>query len=244
MKQSVLLLSVLLLNLISVNAQDTLDPWSGKVKAGGLYLQGNTNKFYGTAEGQIMFRKGIVESIIFSKATYGESDGIKDDNDITVNYTFDLWYDNIWSPFILQFAEYSFARNIDIRSQSGAGIKYTFVPFARYKSSLSAAGLFDYTNYKNIAGYKDSKTFRISVRFKTKLLLFDEKLTITNVTFYQPSIKEIRDRIWQSESSLAFGISEILSFITTYRYHYEFYTVEDRKKHDHEIDFGISIELK
>jgi hypothetical protein len=245
MKQSALLLTLLLLlNLTSVKAQDSISPWSAKFKAGGLYLQGNTNKFFGSAEGLITFRKGIVESILSASVTYGESDGIKDDNDLGVTYTFDLWYDNIWSPFVLQYTEYGFSRNIELRSQSGAGIKYTFVPFPNYKSSLSAAGIYDYTNYKNIEGYSDSRTFRISVRLKTKLLLFGERFLISHVTFYQPSVKEIRDRIWNSETTLGINISEIFSFNTTYKYHYEFYTVQDRKKHDHELTFGIGIELK
>lgn len=220
---------ILCLNITYAAAGDSLSSWSGHIKAGGFFLKGNTDKFSTSGEFQLMFRKGIIESILSATASYGESDGVKDENDRSATYTLDFYYDNIWSPFILQFAEYSFARNIDLRSQSGAGIKYTFVPFPKYKSSLSAAGIFDYTNYKNVPGYDDSKTFRLSIRLKSKILLLNGMMVLSHVTFYQPSVKEIRDRIWRSETSVGINITSMITFSTTYKYQYEYYTVEDRK---------------
>jgi hypothetical protein len=215
-----------------------------KADAGGFYQTGNTDKFYTASTGEIKVTKGIVESILTASLDYGETDKIKDENNFISSLTFDMWYDNIWSPFFLQYGEFSFARNISFRSQTGAGIKYTFLPQADYRTSLSGAGIYDYTNYNELSGYEDKKTTRLSFRFKSKILVYGGFIAFTHITFFQPNVKELRDRIWKTETIFEVKPADEFYLFTSYKYNYEYYTTAGSKNHDHKIAFGIGIEYK
>lgn len=158
--------------------------------------------------------------------------------------TIDLFYDNIFSPFVLQLTDYNFAREIDLRSQSGGGLKYTFINIPGIKASLSAAGIFDYTNLKERPGNSDSRTWRLSARLKFKSSLFGGRINVSHYTFYQPSFKDYNNAIWRSESELSAPLTEFLAVSTTYSFTHEAVVPAGVKKDDHQLSFGMEINFK
>ncbi len=218
--------------------------WSGSIKAEGSFRDGNTNYIYGVSEGEIKREDGLLEAILAAKITYGESDGLKDEHEIRSALTFDLFYNNIFSPFILQLTEYNYAREIDLRSQSGAGVKYTFINIPELKASLSAAGIYDYTNLKERPGNSDSRTWRLSARLKFKTDLFGGRLLLSHYTFYQPSLKDFKNVIWRSESEFSAPLTDFLALITTYSFTHEAVVPEGVKKEDHYLTFGLELSFK
>jgi hypothetical protein len=215
--------------------------WAGSFKVEGSYQKGNTNKIFGMSKGEIKRTDGLLESILNAKLTYGESDGLKDENELSSSLTFDLFYDNIFSPFILQQTDFNYAREIDLRSQSGGGLKYTFINIPEIKASLSGAGIYDYTNLKERRGNSDSRTWRLSARLKFKSSLFDGRINISHYTFYQPSIKIFKNVIWRSESELSAPLTEFLAVSSTYSYTHEAVVPAGVKQDDHKLTFGLEI---
>jgi len=218
--------------------------WSGFFKVEGFYQKGNTNKIYSVSSGEVKRSDGILESIAYASLGYGESDGIKDDNELASSLTFDLFYNNVFSPFILQLTGFSFAREIDLRSQTGGGLKYTFADIPEFKSSISAAGIYDYTNLKDKPGNIDSRTWRLSARFKFKSTLFGGRINVSHVTFYQPSFKNIRNAIWWSETGLETPLTDFLNITATYNITHEDVVPMGVKKTDQKLTFGLGIEFK
>ncbi len=228
-----------------VNAKDSGKVhWSGMFKAEGSYQKGNTNKILGMIKGEVKRTDRILESILTGKIVYGESDNIKDENDFYSSFTMDLFYNRMFSPFLLQLTEFSFGREIDLRSQSGAGLKYTFVNIPEIKASISAAGIYDYTNLREKPGNNDSRTWRLSTRLKFTLTLFNSSLILAHATFYQPSYKSLKNAIWRSETDLSLPLTGFLFISSTYSYIHEDVVPAGVKKDDHKLTFGLGINFK
>jgi Protein of unknown function, DUF481 len=218
--------------------------WSGYFKVAGLYLKGNTDKIFSVTGAEIKRTDRIIETILSATLDYGESDGIKDENDLYSSAAVDLFYDRMFSPFVLQLAEFGYSREIDLRSQTGAGLKYTFVEIPEFKASISAAGIYDYTNLSDEPGNTDSRTWRLSARFKFKSVLFDGRISISHVTFYQPSFKDFTNAIWRSESELSMPLTSFLNINAAYLYKHEDAVPSGVKKSDHKLTFGLEVEFK
>ncbi len=230
---------------VKVNVKDTVKThWSGSFKGEGSYQKGNTNKILGMMKGEVKRTDRILESILTGKIVYGESDNIKDENDFYSSFTIDLFYNRMFSPFLLQLTEFSFGREIDLRSQSGAGLKYTFVNIPEIKASISAAGIYDYTNLREKPGNNDSRTWRLSTRLKFTLILFNSSLILVHATYYQPSYKSIKNAIWRSETDLSLPLTAFLFVSSTYSYIHEDVVPAGVKKDDHKLTFGLGVNFK
>jgi hypothetical protein len=230
---------------LSAGKKDTVKThWSGSFKVEGSYQKGNTNKILGMMKGEVKRTDRVLESILTGKIVYGESDDVKDENDFYSSFTMDLFYNRMFSPFLLQLTEFSFGREIDLRSQSGAGLKYTFVNIPEIKASISAAGIFDYTNLREKPGNNDSRTWRLSARLKFTLTLFNSSLILAHATFYQPSYKHLKNAIWRSDTELALPLTTFLFVSSTYSYIHEDVVPAGVKKDDHMLTFGLGVNFK
>lgn len=228
-----------------VKPHDTVKSmWSGAFSFGGFYQRGNTNKLYGESKGELKRADGLLESIFSATLTYGETDDIKDENEIYSSLTFDLFYEDKFSPFVLQITQYDFGRNIDLRSQSGGGLKYTFIRIPELKASVSSALLYDYTNLADAPGNYDSRITRLSFRVKLGVNLFGSRIMISHFTFYQPSVKDFTNAIWRSESALNAPLTKFLFITSVYRYTHEDVVSVGRKKSDHKLSFGLGVNFK
>jgi hypothetical protein len=226
-----------------VKNQKPKSHWSGFFKVAGIYLKGNTDKVFAVSSAEIKRSDGILESIAMATLDYGESDGIKDESDLYSAVTFDLFYDRKLSPFILQLTEFGYSREIGLRSQTGGGLKYTFINIPEFKSSISAAGIYDYTNFREKPGNVDSKTWRLSARLKLHTVLFGGRIEISHTTFYQPSFKDFRNGIWRSESELSMPLTWFLKITVAYLFKHEDVVPADVKKSDHKLTFGLAVEF-
>ena len=85
----------------SQDTDSTKSKWSGEVTFTGLYLSGNTNKFLVQGKGSVKKTSRILETILMLSGSYGENKGSKDDNSYYGALTVDLYYEDIFSPFLL-----------------------------------------------------------------------------------------------------------------------------------------------
>jgi hypothetical protein len=209
--------------------------------ASGFYMNGNTNKLYVMSTGEIKRQDSITTFDLLVSLDYGETNKLKDQNNIFGDFSADLFHYNTVSPLILQIGEFGFGRGIKFRSETGAGAKYNFIKHPEHKSSISMALIYDYTNLVDKPGNNDGRTWRLSWRFKTKQILFDNRIRLSNVTFFQPSVTAIANVIWRVESMLEAPIVKGFSLTVSHLYTHDDIVSIGRKKGDHKISFGLKI---
>lgn len=226
---------------VSQIKDSSASPFSGSLSVTGLYQSGNTNKFIVQGRAELKRVSEMLETILSGAASYGESRGRKDDNSYYASLTADLYYHKMISPFALQYLEYNFAKGIDLRSQSGAGLKYLFIPDEKHKSSVSLAVIYDYLKLVSKPGNSESKEIRLSFRFKSKQKLFDKRLFVNLIFMYQPVIENFSMANFYIESNLEVPLTKILRMIADYNYGFDNVVSVGRKRADNKLTFGMRI---
>lgn len=215
--------------------------WSAFLSAEGLYQSGNTSKMFIQSKGELKRDVNDFEAILFASYGYGESKGKKDDNNFTSSLTGDFFRSSKFTPFLLQIIEYSFAKGIEIRSQSGAGLKYTFIRDSKHKSSVSAALIYDYTNLIQKPGNYDVDAKRLSMRLKSRQDLLSSRMILSFTGFYQPSLDDFSAANIRIDVSIDFPIVKKVYLRTSYLYSFEDVVSVGRKRVDNKITFGAGI---
>ncbi|HMQ68955.1 MAG TPA: DUF481 domain-containing protein [Ignavibacteria bacterium] len=215
--------------------------WSGSITGSGLYQSGNTNKFLIQGRGELKRVNKKLEMILNASGDYGENKGAKDDNSYYGSLTADLFYDNIFSPFVLQYLEYTFGKGIDLRSQTGGGLKYLFVPEDKHKSSVSLALIYDYLKLVEKPGNTQSKEARFSFRLKTKQKLFDDKLIFNFVFLFQPVVDEWSNSNKFLNTTLEIPLTNLFSLNVIYNYTFDNIVSVGRKRADNKLTFGAGL---
>ncbi len=244
MKSFSLISFVLLLFVNSKSISQSSDPvsvWSGKVTSEGLYQSGNTNKFFIQGRGDIKRATGDLELILAGGISYGESKGKKDDNSLSAAFTADLFYERQISPFILQFVEYNFGKGIDIRSQSGGGLKYEFWQDPMHLSSISLALIYDYTDLTDKPGNYNTGKMRLSLRIRTRQTMLDSNAILSFTGFYQPSISDFSAANLRAETILDIPIAKKIFARIAYLYSFEDVVSVGRVRLDNKLTFGMGI---
>jgi len=246
-KKSMTLILILLLtflipsNILSQQIDSVNSGWSGFISGEGLYQSGNTNKLYLQSKGELKADLNNFEGILYASYGYGEAKGRKDDNNFILSFTGDFFRTRKFTPFILQILEYNFAKGIDIKSQSGAGLKYTFIKNNKHKSSVSAAIIYDYTNLIQKPENYDMEIIRLSMRLKTRQELFDSRMILSFTGFYQPMMIDFSAHNIRIECSVDFPIVHKIYFRSSYLYTFEDVVSVGRKRADNKLTFGLGI---
>lgn len=226
---------------VCIPAGDEPRIWSGKLTGEALYQSGNTSKFFIQGKGDIKRTTAELEMIMAASIGYGESKGLKDDNVIAAAFTADLFHDRTFSPFILQLLEYNFAKGIDIRSQSGGGLKYLFIKDPDLVSSASLALIYDYTDLADKPGNYTTGKLRFSFRLKSRLVLLDSNAILSFVGFYQPALEDLKAANLRAETVLEVPITKLVFARAAYNYSFEDVVSVGRQRLDNKITFGLGM---
>ncbi|MEO8665950.1 MAG: DUF481 domain-containing protein [Ignavibacteria bacterium] len=229
------------LSVSSQTSDSSKSIYAGSVSLSGFYQSGNTNKFYVSSTGDVKRSSETLETILAATFGYGENRMRKDDNVLSSVLTIDLFYKNRISPFLLQIYEYNFAKGIDVRSQSGGGVKYVLIPEAKHKSSVSLALIYDYTNLANHPGNYDVDVMRLSWRLKTRQEIFDSHLIFSGIGFFQPALNDFSKRNIRIETSLSIPITKIIFANINYLYSFDDIVSLNRKRADNKLTFGFRV---
>jgi hypothetical protein len=236
------ILFLLLSNISFSQGKDTLkSQWSGSVTASGLYQSGNTNKFLIQGKGELKKTSRIFETILLLSGSYGENRNTKDDNSYYGALTADLYYEDIFSPFFLQYAEYNYSKGIDLRSQTGGGMKYLFIPDKDHKSSVSMALIYDYLNLQDKPGNTKSKEIRFSFRLKTKQIVLDKHMNIIFIGMYQPVINYFSKANFFIEGTIEVPLTKMFRLNSIYLYTFDNVVSVGRKRADNKLTFGAGL---
>lgn len=236
-------LALLLCSVTSVTAQKKIQPWQSTIAAEAIVQSGNVNTQIAVVRGDVSTVDSTFEVGFHGEFSYGEQDEIKNQQTLLGTLSFDLWPDDVLSPFVLGTAEYNFQRQVDLRWQAGGGVKWLFWNDTTNEASFSSALLFDATMYDPAAGLDDIRTGRASFRLKGRHILLNTYLIFTHLTFLQPSLSSIKDYRWNTLLTLDVPLSSLVSLRTSFNNTFESIVAENRKKNDSKLLFGLKLSL-
>lgn len=166
---------------------------------------------------------------------YGESEGELMARDWKGALKVDLAPQGRWSPFVFATATGDEVRRVDVRSEGGAGAKYTFVDDERSEASLSLAGLFAYEDYEQEVGAAPlaaEKTARWSARARGRRSL-GEGTELGHTLFYQPVWDAPDDFVLDASTTLSTALLGALTLAVEHQYLHDATPPPDVKRDDH-----------
>lgn len=225
-----------------INAQ-----WNTKLSFGSSYYSGNVDKFDLRADGAVTRKDSLIESKLFGKIIYSESNGVQNNEEYSGGVKFDYKPKNKLTPFILLSLYKNQFKKIDMRLSALAGAKYVIYrgldSLNKVVSdySISAAIEYDkdkYTKYTDSEGIeiqKDPKEkMRLSIRPKIKQRL-SSNIYFEHITFYQPNMKDFDDYLLNSITSISTKITKKIDFGISYEYDYESKPVSETVKKTNQV---------
>lgn len=236
------LLAAALLGATSAHAQDadTPDVWNFGADLALTATSGNQDFVVFSAGTQLKhLQVEKYEFEIDTQARYGRSDGTEIARKLQGSVKFDLHPEARWSPFFFMQAEHDPIRSLSLRTQGGAGAKYTMVDDATAELSISVAALYD---RERIVDTPAKTAARWSWRGKGERE-FSDKLRLSNTTFYQPVWDRAGDYLLTTRTALTTRMTEHLSLSVTHLYERDSTPPVDIRPADQTFTVGLRLEL-
>lgn len=217
--------ATLLLAVTPLHAQEL--GLNGVAEANVSFFFGNTREWLVAGRSQLAYADSAVELHGEVRASYAES--ATDSGNTTVSAR--SWFGSLGvdlspfatlSPFVLGSVETSLQARIARRYTGGFGGKLSFVRSTKNELSTSFALLWEQTRALDGEPTDDLTTSRLrwSARLQVKRQL-DERLRLTHVTFYQPSVREPEQFTVSSTSTLSLDLTKTLALVTTLQDNYD-----------------------
>lgn len=214
--RKVFVIIMMLATVMTVSAQKK---WGYTLGFGGELKSGNVNTTIFNTNAGVERNDSILSFDANASYVYGLKDGENFEDNLTGNLKFDLWQYDRWSPFVSYSANRNHFKGYDWRHTGLAGVKYRLFWNAACDYSISAAYVFEYTDYLEAVDLR-AQVSRLSVRFKMRHKLNDN-VSLKHTTFYTPSFYDFTgDWGVNSTTSLSTKLSSHLSLDLNFTYDY------------------------
>jgi hypothetical protein len=175
---------------------------------------------------------------------YGESEGEVVARSLRSQVSFDLNPHATLSPFFFASAERDRFRRISLRSDGGAGAKYTFWRDGDQELSLSMAGLYSRQAFFPLATGEATPTrndARWSARGRVRRSLGDAR--VEHVSFFQPVLDRAADYNYDATTRLATRISDRVAFTLSHVYRHNSRPAAGVGREDQIFQAGVAVEF-
>lgn len=144
---------------------------------------------------------------------YGENRRTVSNNDLTTHADLNFFKTGKkLSYWVLLNFDKTYSLGILYRAQGGGGISYNFIDSTHLRVNISDGLLYEAGDIKTgNSGNNTYATTRNSLRLLLRWKLKD-KLTVTSIHFYQPSLQSFKDYIIQSTTNVSVKLYQWLSF--------------------------------
>lgn len=183
----------------------------------------------------------VVELELNARARTGSDDGERVAESYTMALKADAFPESTVSPFVFGSAERDRFKLLDLRTNAGAGVKYTFLRAEDTEVSLSLAALHNREDFR-IADAPVQSDGRFSLRFKAAHEL-REGVRVETVSFYQPVWDVFDDYLMQSENIVAVQLFSALAMTASYVYQRDSTPPLDVEPDDHHVKLGVQLQL-
>jgi hypothetical protein len=217
--------------------------WTAKSDASMSLFFGNTEQRVVTTHGSVGHADSTFELQTDLRFSYGEASA--DSGDRFVNKR--SWFASVsfnhqpftrFSPFFAGSVESSLEKRIDLRYNAGLGGKVVFVRNDATDANFTLALLGEKTIPTGDA--EATTTLRWAASFTVKHQI-DDKLSLTNETFYRPSQPDIDEFTFTSNSSLAYAMNSDVGLMISVLDNYDSEAIERgaRSNNDGQLLFGV-----
>lgn len=213
--RKVFVIMMMLATVMTVSAQKK---WSYKLGFGGDWKSGNVNTTIFNTNAGVERNDSTLAFDASAGYSYGLKEGEMFENNFNGSIKFDVWQYDRWSPFVSAIVNCNPIKMYDYRLNLLVGGKYRIYHTDACDYSISAAYVFEHTQYfKSVEGMTD-KVSRISFRFKMRQKITDN-LSLKHTTFYQPAVTNWGgDWVVNSVTSLNAQISKNASLGLNFSY--------------------------
>lgn len=217
------------------------DKWKAALDVGFTGSIGNTRLAVLTTAVRVKhLQTQIMELDWVASYRYGESDGEVVQRNASTTLTMDVSPRAKWSPFAFATIERDPFRRLDLRSNTGSGLKYTFYRTERGAASMSVAGLYSHESFTN--DRPERKDARWSARFKIDQRL-GSLLRIENTTFYKPVWNRSGDFNIQLQSRLSTRVTQRVAITFTHEYLHDSTPPAGVAREDQRFQAGATIDF-
>lgn len=247
-KFKLLLFILLIFGSTQANAQGK---WNFNFGLGASLNTGNVNNCNISNNASVNRNDSIIALDIHYKLLYSALISRKDvgqqweETNFEVNggVKFDLYQYGKYSPFLACEMLTNKYKGYDLKLSGLIGIKYRIYVKPRICDySISAAFVYDWSDFTDETALPNNN-YRISIRpkFTQKLA---ENLTLSHITFYQPSVLDFGDYIIHSMTKLQTKITRMLFLDFSFTYEYRSRVPsESYKKHDILTEISLRIKI-
>ncbi len=176
---------------------------------------------------------------------YGRSEGREVARNLKSGFKLDVLPAARWSPFISVTGERDPFRKLDMRSNSGAGIKFAFWRVPSGSASISGAVLHSYDKFVSTADapLDPRHSARWSWRFKGDRKL-GERIRVENTSLYQPLWDRSSEYQLNMMTAMRVPMSERIALSLSHSYERDSMAAEGVSKDDHLVKAGLTIETR
>lgn len=225
--------------------------WNYDFGLGASLNSGNVNNF-NLSNGASVFRNDSTIALdfhygfLYSSQIYKENETRKweeSNKEISGGVKMDIFQYDKYSPFLACEMLSNKYKGYDFKVSGLVGVKfklYTNPGVCDY--SISAAFVYDWTDFTDSTTLPNNN-YRLSIRPKFKQKIGD-KLTLSNCTFYQPSVLDWGDCIVSSVTKLQTQLTKILYLDLSFTYDYRSRVPsDDYRKHDIYTEISLRVRI-
>lgn len=229
----------------AVSAQTQPLHLSNAVSVLGNYNHGTTNNYTTTLSDNFMLMNDMIQYSVYGFFKYREDTYIVKSRELAGLFDVDLYPTGTWSPYVLSNAEESYERAIALRVQAGAGLKWAFWKDSLGNAeSISAALLFDQSEYTSQKGGQNYSTRRYSLRLKGLQGILNSGFRFQYQFFFQPNIQRVHDYRLRLITSVDLPLTGGLSFRVAASHVYENEPAPGTASSTTSLDYGLSYVIK
>ena len=221
------------------------DRWKSQLEFGFNGSRGNTDLITLSTGFSIEHREKERFELEWSTSyRYGESENQVVARHLQSSISFDLFPSGSWSPFFYVAAERDPFKRIDLRTDGGAGAKYT-LSRGETSASISLALLHTYENFRAVGTDPAPETrnnARWSLRARASQRM-SEGWQVENTTFSKPVHNQLGDYDIDSVTKLSAILNSRLALTFSYKYRLDSTPAEGVGGEDQFLTAGLTINL-
>ncbi|HSJ06564.1 MAG TPA: DUF481 domain-containing protein [Longimicrobiales bacterium] len=175
---------------------------------------------------------------------YGESEGEVVARNVRTQLSFDLHPDAVVSPFFYADMERDPFRRMRLRSDGGAGAKYTLWRRGSEEASLSIAGLYSrQAFFPHATGeITPARTdARFSGRGRVRRHFGDAR--VEHTSFFRPVLDELNDYTYDATTRVSTKLNDMVSFTFTHTYRHNSVPPDGVGREDQSFQAGIRVQF-
>jgi hypothetical protein len=175
---------------------------------------------------------------------YGESEGEVVARNVRSQLSFDLHPEAMISPFFYADMERDPFRRMRLRSDGGAGAKYTLWRSGGEEASLSLAGLYSRQAFFPLATGEMTPArtdARFSGRARVRRHFGDAR--VEHTSFFRPVLDELNDYTYDATTRVSTKLNELVSVTLTHIYRHNSVPPEGVGREDQSFQAGLTVQF-